>query len=139
MGFELNPYDPCVVNYMIDGKQCTIVWYVDDNKISHVSEKVVTNIVEGNEAIEAKFGKMMVVRGKKHIFLGMDIVFNGDGTAMILMKDYLAESIVDSGMDASKTAATPARKNPFNIHEESPLLSSSKSDLFRRAIYSTVS
>jgi len=77
---------------MIDSKQCTIAWYVDDNKISHVSEKVVTDIVE---AIEAKFRKMMVIRGKKHIFLGMDIVFNGDRTATILMKDYQAESIVD--------------------------------------------
>jgi len=76
--------------------------------------------------MEAKFGKMMVVRGKKHVFLGMDIVFNGDGTATILMKDYLTESIVDSGMDASKTAAMPTRKNLFDIDEESP----SKSNLF---------
>ena len=26
MGFTLNPYDPCVANCMIDGKQCTVVW-----------------------------------------------------------------------------------------------------------------
>jgi len=64
----------------------------------------------------------------------MDIVFNGDGTATILMKDYLMESIVDSGMDASKTAATPARKNLFDINEESPLLSSPKSDLFHSIV-----
>jgi hypothetical protein len=25
MGFELNPYDACVANKVIDGKQCTIV------------------------------------------------------------------------------------------------------------------
>jgi len=77
MGFELNPYDPCVANCMIDGKQCTIAWYVDDNKIYHASEKVVTDIIK---ASEVRFGKMMVVRGKKHIFLGMDIIFNGDGS-----------------------------------------------------------
>ena len=39
MGFELNPYDTCVANKVIDGKQCTIAWYVDDNKISHVQPK----------------------------------------------------------------------------------------------------
>ena len=33
MGFEINPYDKCVANKMINGKQCTIGWYVDDNKI----------------------------------------------------------------------------------------------------------
>jgi len=37
MGFVLNPYDPCVANKIINGKQCTIVWYVDDNKISHIN------------------------------------------------------------------------------------------------------
>jgi hypothetical protein len=35
-GLEINPYDWCVANKMIDGKQCTIVWHVDDPKISYV-------------------------------------------------------------------------------------------------------
>ena len=43
-GFEINPYDPCVANKMIDGKQCTILWHVDDLKISHVDPGVVTTI-----------------------------------------------------------------------------------------------
>ena len=33
--FEVNPYDPCVANKMIDGSQFTIVWHVDDLKLSH--------------------------------------------------------------------------------------------------------
>ena len=45
MGFKLNPYDACVANKTINGKQCTIVWYVDDNKISHVDANVVTEII----------------------------------------------------------------------------------------------
>ena len=57
MGFELNPYDQCVANCMIDGAQCTVAWYVDDTKISHRDEKVVTQVIE---KIEAKFGKMSV-------------------------------------------------------------------------------
>jgi len=36
-GYVINPYDWCVANKVIDGKQCTIVWHVDDLKISHVS------------------------------------------------------------------------------------------------------
>ena len=36
MGFVLNPYDPCVANCVIDGSQCTIAWYIDDNKISGI-------------------------------------------------------------------------------------------------------
>ena len=35
VGFQINPYDPCVANKMIDGEQMTIIWYVDDLKASH--------------------------------------------------------------------------------------------------------
>ena len=35
MGFELNPYNLCVANAIINEKQCTIGWYVDDNIITH--------------------------------------------------------------------------------------------------------
>jgi hypothetical protein len=67
MGFELNPYDPCVANKWIGGKQCTVAWYVDDNKISHVAPKVVTEVIR---IIEESFGIMSVTRGKVHEFLG---------------------------------------------------------------------
>jgi hypothetical protein len=35
-GFELNPYDWCVANKTVDGKQCTNLWHVNDLKISYV-------------------------------------------------------------------------------------------------------
>ena len=65
MGFVI-PYDPCMANCMIDGKQCTIAWYVDDNKISHVNPDVVTMIIG---KIEERFDKMTVTRGKEHVLL----------------------------------------------------------------------
>jgi len=45
-GLNLNPYDPCVANSQVKGKQCTVAWYVDDNKISHVDATVVTDVIE---------------------------------------------------------------------------------------------
>ena len=42
IGFELNPYDPCVANKTINGKQLTLVWHVNDIKASHVEAEVVT-------------------------------------------------------------------------------------------------
>ena len=33
-GFKINPYDPCVANNMIGGKQLTVCWHVDNLKIS---------------------------------------------------------------------------------------------------------
>jgi hypothetical protein len=35
VGFEINPYNPCVVNKTVDGTQMTICFHVDDCKLSH--------------------------------------------------------------------------------------------------------
>lgn len=45
MGFKINPYEKCIANKMINGKQCTIAWYVDHNKVSHEDPNVVTEII----------------------------------------------------------------------------------------------
>ena len=55
MVFKLNPYDPCVAIKDINGKQCTICWYVDDTKISHEDSKVVDSVIK---ELEEGFGKM---------------------------------------------------------------------------------
>ena len=52
---------------IIDGKQCTIGWYVDDNIITRVDPNQVTWVID---KIEERFGKMVVSRGKSHEFLG---------------------------------------------------------------------
>ena len=44
-GFEINPYDWCVANKMVNGKQLTIAWHVDDLKLSHMKANVVTNYI----------------------------------------------------------------------------------------------
>ena len=43
-GFVLNSYDKCIATKVINGKQCTLGFYVDDNKLSHVEEGVVEEI-----------------------------------------------------------------------------------------------
>ena len=42
MGFDLNPYDTCVANKVINGKQCTIGFYVDDNIATHMEDDVLS-------------------------------------------------------------------------------------------------
>ncbi|KAG7357149.1 reverse transcriptase RNA-dependent DNA polymerase [Nitzschia inconspicua] len=85
MGFELNLYYPCAANKMVNGKQCTVAWYVDDNNISHMDPQVVTNVIT---ALEEHIGEMTVTSGCCHKCLGMDITFNSDGTVSILMEDF---------------------------------------------------
>jgi hypothetical protein len=131
MGFVLNPYDTCVANMTIDGHQCTIAWYVDDTKISHKSSSVVTQVIE---RIESKFGKMAVTRGKKHVFLGMNMEFHTNGTTTIKMKEYIKEAIADFGGTIVRRAATPAKKNLFDIDESSKLLADPERDIFHSIV-----
>ena len=69
-GYILNEYDRCVTNKNINGKQCTVAWYVDDNKASHVDSRFIDDLLD---TIKTHFGEIKIMRGKKHTFLGMNI------------------------------------------------------------------
>ena len=45
LGCVINSHDPCVANKMINGKQMTICWHVDDLITGHVESFVVTNFL----------------------------------------------------------------------------------------------
>ena len=116
---------------MVDGRQCTIAWYVDDNKISHHDSKVVDWLIA---KIEKKHDKMTLCHGKKHIFLGMNIEFLPKGRLSILMQDYISEAIEDYGEDVTRKAASPATKGLFEIDPKSKRLSLEKSDRFHSIV-----
>ena len=85
-GFVFNPYYKCTANKMINGKQCNIQWYVDDNKVRHVSENVITGVID---ITKIHFGELVVSHGKKYTFLGMEIELVSDGTIKIGMQSYI--------------------------------------------------
>ncbi len=45
LGFELNPYDPCITNRMVNGTHQTVFWHVDDLKISHIDPAINTWLI----------------------------------------------------------------------------------------------
>jgi hypothetical protein len=131
MGFVLNPYEPCMANCIIKGKQCTSAWYVDDNKISHVDPEVVSMVID---KIEAVFDKMTVTRGRDHSFLGMKVHFSDDNRAIINMKTYISKAILESGLSIDREAATPAKKNLFDVDPKSSPLDKGRSETFHSVV-----
>ena len=127
MGFTINPYDMCVANRQIDGQQCTIVWYVDDVKVSHKSDKVGKKIID---AIGDKFGGIVSHIGQQHTYLGMNLTYNDDKTVTINMSDYIKEVIQAFEAEGSITssAATPAKSELFMVNSLSKRLSPDKSN-----------
>ena len=76
VGFVVNPYDPCVANKMVEGSQLTVVWHVDDMKISHQKKKCVDKFIEWAKSMyEDKVGKVKASSGKVHDYLGMEMDF----------------------------------------------------------------
>ncbi|KAL7562162.1 hypothetical protein ACA910_020358 [Epithemia clementina (nom. ined.)] len=53
IGFEVNPYDPCIANRLINGKQHSVTWHDDDLKSSHVDPKVNDDFANW---LETKYG-----------------------------------------------------------------------------------
>ena len=88
-GFEPNPYDWCVMNKTINGKQCTILWHVDDLKVSHVDPDVVTSVLEQINKEYGKAAPITITRGKVHDYLGMTIDFSETGSVKFTMVDYI--------------------------------------------------
>ena len=102
---------------MIERKKCTIVWYVDDNKISHVDPKVIDRIIL---KIEEKFGKMYQIRRSEHEFLGMNIKFKNKNVT-IKMKKHIQKAISDFDEDITSKVAITATNHLFNARESIPL------------------
>ena len=67
MGFVVNPYDKCIANKVIGERQCTILWHVDDIKVSHVDSQVISEVLGELEKEYRKEAPLTVSCGKSTI------------------------------------------------------------------------
>ena len=66
-GFTVNPYDWCVANKMVRGSQLTIMWHVDDLKISHADKEVLEDLLKQLNEAFGQDGPLTIHRGKNMI------------------------------------------------------------------------
>ena len=59
-----NPYDRCIANSTIQYKKCTIMWYVDNNKVPYVDEEVNTKVIE---TISEHFVNLIISMGDAYL------------------------------------------------------------------------
>ena len=64
---------------MVNIKQCTVCWYVDNVKVSHVEESVVEDLVSKMQEEYGKEAPLTVSRGKVLEYLGIKIDYSNDG------------------------------------------------------------
>ena len=131
-GFELNPYNKCVSNKYIYGSQCSILWNVENLKISHVDSKVVGNIIN---ILNKKYGKeapLTVTWGKFQEYLGMKIYFSTAGKTFIEMEDYFNKILEDERECVAVMETTLTIEHLFEVTNIPQLFNNNTKQFFTR-------
>ena len=134
LGFKLNPYDDCVANKTIRGRQCTVLWHVDDLKISHVSQAVIDEVLE---AINKRFGKetpITITRGRVHDYLGMTLDYSQKGKVVFKMDDFIDRLLEEVPGDMDGVSATPAANHLFQVNKGGVKLDDETAELFHHLV-----
>ena len=134
LGFEPNPYDPCVMNKTFKGKQLTVIWHVDDIKMSHVDEEALDWLIGKLNDRYGKVSPMTVSRGKHIEYLGMELDYSKIGEVTFDMPKHLGSILQTATSDMAGTAETPAANHLFEIRPDAKPLPIEKQDLFRTLI-----
>jgi hypothetical protein len=116
-GFVLNPYDSCVANKVVDGKQMTVCWHVDDLNVSHCDPAQVTIF---GEWLSKKYGVAVAThRGKIHDYLGMIFDFLPKGKVMVTIMEYIKNIIKDFPEEIIGTKISPVTDYLFTVRDPS--------------------
>ena len=121
-GFVPNKYDDFVVNKTINGSQMTVVWHVDDLKVSHMDAKEVGTFIQQMEETFGKDTPLSVSRGKTHEYLGMSLDFHSKGEVRIDMEHYIDMMLCNAPKEMDSTSKTPAAAHLFKTNPEDPKL-----------------
>jgi hypothetical protein len=93
MGFVPNPVDPCIMNKMADGKQCTISIFVDDILALSVDTKTLEWLLA---ELRKEFDDVKAEIGNDLSYLGMHIQLT-EGKVVVSMTQFLKELLNEYG------------------------------------------
>ena len=127
--FVFNPYDPCVANRIVEGKQHTIRFHVDDLKSSHVDKKVNDEFLKWLNKKYGKFGEVTSTRGKSHDYLGMMFDYSQKGKVIIDMTSYMKEMVKEFPEPLIGTVSSPAPDDLF-AEGKGALLDKKRAEIF---------
>ena len=134
-GFQLNPYDWCVINKDINGKQCMIGWHVDDLEISHVDEEVVEEVIRGLNDRYGKETPISVHRGPVQEYLGMTIDYRVKGKVSFSMPQYIEDLLAECPDSIMKgSLPTPAANYLFQTNENAEKLNAMDAVLYHHLV-----
>jgi hypothetical protein len=125
---------------MVDGKQLTVVWHVDDIRVSSELKKAVDDFIEWCRAKweDPTITEMKPSRGKVHDYLGMILDYSEPGKVKIQMKDYVAKTLNEfkyqDELRATKPVTSPAAEKLFSVNDKTPKLDKAMGEEFHGTV-----
>ena len=123
----------------VNEEQMTIVWHVDDLKISHADQNVITSIIK---KLDKRYGHtsngtptlITVTRGKFHDYLRMKLEYINQGKVAVDMTEYLQKVLEDLTDEFKRPAVTPAAAHLFTVNDKCVKLDKSQAEHFRHVV-----
>lgn len=134
LGYEINPYDWCVANKQVNGKQHTVGWHVDDFLLTHEDPTVNDGLIQWFSEKYGRLSPLTVHRGHTHEYLGMTIHFEQPKCVVITMENYVERLINEAPGEWAGTATTPAGKHLFDINDGATTLDEERARLFHHMV-----
>ena len=118
------------MNKIVKGKQCTIIWHIEDPKMLHADPNIASSVISDIETEYGNISKMNITRGKIHKYLGMTINYYSPVKIKFSMVNYIVMMIDDIPEDIRGESATLAINHIFDMAEDTTKLSWTNADLF---------
>ena len=129
MGFAPNEVDPCVLNRTQQGKQCTIMLYVDDLLVTCQDQSAIMEVIAQLE--QAFEGDVKACHDKDLSYLGMHLKIE-DGSVTVSMVAYLRGVLDELGVTGKVT--TPATADLFTPGVAERMLSEKEAKKFHTVV-----
>ena len=94
-GFKFNPYGSCVANKIVNKKQHTFWFHVDDLMSSHMDSKVNDKFLIWLKKMYGTNGEVKSTRGTVHDYLGITFDLSEKGKVKVDMIDYMIAMVDD--------------------------------------------
>jgi hypothetical protein len=122
-----------MANKLVDGKQMTVRWHVDDLMISHVNQDKILKFVK---CIKDIYGDNLTKNvGMTHNYLGMTFDYAFEREVQINMCKYLSKVIEDFPEEITGVSAIPVADHLFKVREDGRKLSEEQADVFHHTVY----
>ena len=123
IGYQRNEYYWCIMNKIINNKQRTILWHVDELNTPHVEPTVISSVLAEIDAEYGKIEKMTITWGKVHKYLGTKIDYSSPGKVIFSIINYIGNMIDDIPEDIKGESYIPAAHRLLGIAEDTTKLS----------------